>query len=377
MPAARYSCYIDDPFGVRLADASSFISLKYSRVVNDFSSLVLVLPGDFNTNLIRIPDGRIEVWRRLPDSSREYLDTETTWLIKTMELATDDRGRETIVLEADTPLSLLKEPGRIVDYAAGSAQADQTDQLDDMMKAIIRQNLGSSATDAARDLSAYLTVAADLSLAPSTNKAFSWKSVLKVLQALAASSAQAGTYLAFDIVSPTPTTFEFRTYTQQRGVDHRFPGGQNPVIIGRDFGNMGAASLKFDYRGEITWAKAGGQGDGSNRAVAPAQDSARIGASPFGRRETFVNATQYKDDSTGGLTAEANAAVRNGRPRTIFRGKLLDTQDTRYGVQWAWGDFVTAQYGGYQIDCRVDAVTVTVKPGESYETVEALLRNDQ
>ncbi len=89
-----------------------------------------------------------------------------------------------------------------------------------------------------------------------------------------------------------------------------------------------------------------------------------------------MQATQYVDDSAGGLTGEANAAVRNGRPRTIFRGKLLDTQDTRYGVHWAWGDFVTAQYQGYQIDCRVDAVTVTVKPGDSYETVEALLRND-
>lgn len=377
MPAAQYSCYVDDPFGTRLADVSGFISLKYSRVVNDISSLVLVLPGNFDTNAICIPDGRIEVWRRLPDSSREYLDTETTWLIKTMELSTDDSGKETIVIEADHPLCLLKEPGRIVDYAAGSSQADQTDQLDDMMKAIIRQNLGTSATDNSRNLSAYLSVAPDLGLAPSTNKAFAWKSVLKVLQDLAATSAQSGTYLAFDMVAPSPDTFEFRTYTQQRGVDHRFPSGQNPVIVGRDFGNMGAASLKFDYRNEVTWARAGGQGDGTNRNTATAQDSTRIGVSPFGRREAFVQATQYVDDTSGGLTAEAQAEVRNGRPRTIFRGKLLDTEDTRYGVHWGWGDFVTAQYKGYQIDCRVDAVTVSVKAGGSYETIEALLRNDQ
>ena len=347
------------------------MSLKYARIVNNVGSLSLVLPGDFNTQMIRIPDGRIEVWRKLP-GGREYLDTETTWLIKAVEYDRDAKGKVTIALEADTPLCVFREPGRFVNYTAGSAQASQTSALDDMIKTIASQNAGSSAT-AARDLSAYLSIAPNLTSAPSGSKAFAWRDCLKVMQEIAASSTQVGTYLAFDIVAPTPDTLEFRTYIGQRGVDHTFPNGNNPVIIGPEFGNMGECSLRYDYRNEITYALAAGQGQGADRLTATSQDTVRQGVSPFGLREQFVDATSYT--STTGLSAEADTVVRAGRPRTIFKGKLLDTPDTRYGVHWAWGDFVTVQAFGQSFDCRIDAVTVTVARGQ--ETIDAILRNDQ
>lgn len=368
---SNYSIYLADPFGVRLADASAFISLRYTRVVNAVSTAILTLPGTFNTQMIRVPDGRLEIWRRLP-SGREYLDTDTTWLIKEIEYERDDNGNQTIVIEADTPLCLLREPGRFVNYSADSASAQTTANADDALKALVRTNAGASATDVSRSLAAYLSVAADLSLAPAVTKQFAWRDVLKVIQEIASTSTQSGTYLAFDIIAPTPDSLEFRTYVQQRGVDHRFPNGQNPIIIGPDFGNMGACSLRYSYRGETTYAKAGGRGDGAARQTASAQDSTRIGVSPFGLREKFITATQYT--TTAGLTDEAETAVRDGRPRTIFRGKLLDTPDTRYGVHWTWGDFVTVQAFGQSLDARIDAISVKVERGK--ETIEAWLRND-
>ena len=373
MPAASYSCYLNDPFGIRLADASYFLSLKYSRVVNDVGVLTLTLPGDFNQNLIRVPDGRIEVWRRLPGSSREYLDAETIWLIKKMDNDKDDDGRETIIIEADTPLCLLREPGRFVNY-----DADDTDNTsvtnaaaDDAIKVVARRNIGVNA-GAGRNLSAYISVAPNMALGGVISKSYAWRDCLKVMQEMANASTQAGVYVAFDIVAPTPDALEFRTYVQQRGVDHRFPAGQNPILIGPDFGNMGACHLSRDWRQEITYALAGGRGEGANRLTGEAQDDVRIGASPFGLREKFVNATQYT--TTTGLAAEAEAVVRQGRPRTLFKGKLLDTPDTRYGVHWAWGDFVTVQAFGLSFDARIDAVTVSVTPGK--ETIEAWVRGD-
>lgn len=372
MADARYSIYVSDPSGTRLADASTFVSLQYSRVVNEIGSLVLTLPSTFNTSMLRLPDGRIEVWRKLP-GGREYLDTETVWLIKVVEYDRDDRGQVVIRVEADTPLCILREPGRFVNYNSSlSSSVVSSVAADDAIKTIVKQNAGSSATDTSRDLSAYLSVAANNTLAPTLTKSFAWREVLKVIQEIAASSAQAGTYLAFDIVAPTPSTLEFRTYVGQRGVDHRFPNGNNPVLIGPEFGDMGECSLRFDYRDEVTYALAGGQGNGAARVTASAQDNTRTGASPFGLREKFVDATSY--DTTTGLTAEAQAVVRAGRARTIFKGKLLDTPDTRYGVHWGWGDFVTAQAFGQSIDCRIDAVTVKVERGK--ETIQAVLRND-
>ncbi len=374
MTAASYAVYLSDPYGVRLADASQFVSLKYSRVVNGIGSAVLTLPGDFDTQFVRIPDGRLEIWRKLPGSSREYLDTDTIWLIKAIEYDRDDKGKTVVVVEADTPLCLLREPGRFSYYDSDTAASSVTAQpADNGIKQIARDNIGSSALQTSfRDLSQYIAIQIDLGLGASVSKSFAWRDLLKVMQELAAASMQAGTYVAFDIVSPTPDTLEFRTYVGQRGVDHRFPGGNNPVIIGPEFGNMGACSLRYDYRNEVTFALAGGKGEGAARLQATAQDAGRIGLSPFGLREKFVDATNY--DTTTGLAAEAQSVVRAGRPRTIFRGKLLSTPDTRYGVHWGWGDFVTAQAFGQSLDCRIDAVTVSVAGGK--ETVEAVLRND-
>lgn len=373
---SQYSCYVADPFGTRLGDASAFISLKYSRVVNDIGTAIITLPvrgpKGFDTNLLRLPDGRLEIWRRLPGSSREYLDTETTWLMKKSIYERDDRGRTTVTIEADTPLCVLREPGRFHDYNAGDSLSTMGPAaVDDIIKAIARYNIGANAL-AARDLSAYITVANDTGQAATNSKSFAWRDVLKTMQELANASTQQGVYVAFDIISPTPDTMQFLTYIGQRGVDHRFPNGQNPIIIGPEFGNMGACTLSTDWRNEITYAKAGGRGEGADRLTEDAQDDERIGQSPFGRREKFVNATQY--ETTTGLQAEAEAVVRQGRPKQLFRGKILDVPDTRYGVHWAWGDFVTVQAFNQGFDARIDAIDVLIERGK--ETISAWIRAD-
>lgn len=370
----RYSVYLSDLYGNRLCDASNFIELSYSRVVNAVSTAVLTLPASFNTNYIVAPDGRMEIWRQI-DGGREYLDTETTWLIKKWDQVLDDHGMQTIVIEADCPLCLLREPGRIVNWATGTAQATKAATFaDDQIKAFIRQNVGSSA-GTGRVLTAYLSIAADISMASSVAKSAAWRDLLTTCQEIANASTQAGVYTAFDIVAPSQNTLEFRTYTQQRGVDHRFPGGLNPILISPTMGNLGAARYSQDWRNEITYAIAAGGANNDLRPTVSVQDNTRIAASPFGLRETFVSASSTVS-AAAGLTAEAQAAVRNGRMKQIFSGKLIDTNDTRYGVEWGWGDYVTAQAFGQSIDCRVDAVTVSVKSGGDYETIEAVLKSD-
>ncbi len=369
---AQYSVILDDPFGNRIADASNFLELTYSRVVNAVSTLKLTLPGDFNQQFIINPDGRIEVWRKL-DSGREYLDTDTIWLIKKVTFKRDGTGLETIVVEADTPLCVLREPGRFVEYYAGESQSVYAAApADDQIKEVARDNIGTDAAGA-RNISAYISIDPNLSLGASVAKSFALRDCLKVMQEFANSSTTAGVYVAFDIVADTPTTLTFRTFAQQRGVDHRFPGGINPVLISPELGNLGEVTFSQDYRDEATYVLAGGKGEGSLRLVAAAQDLTRQGLSPFGRREYFKNATQY--DTTTGLSAEADAILRAMRAKTIFQGRLIDMPDSRYGVQWQWGDFVTAQAFGQLIDCRIDAVSVSVKPGAQYERIDAWLRS--
>lgn len=368
-----YSVYLDDAFGNRLADASNFISLTYSRVVNNVSTLKLELPGDFNTDFIINPDGRVEVWRKL-DSGVEYLDTNTIWLIKSVTLSIDAKGLQKIIIEADTPLCILREPGRFVFQFAGEAQSSYAAApADDQIKQLARENIGTSATGS-RNISAYISIDGNQGLGASVAKSFAWRECLKVMQEFADASTTAGTYIAFDIVASTPTTLTFSTFANQRGVDHRFPNGLNPILISPDMGNLGETTLTIDYRDEATFVLAGGSGEGSERLLGSAQNTTQQGLSPFGLRELFVDATQY--DSTTGLGAEADAKLRASRVRTIFQGRLIDTPDTQYGVHWSWGDYVTAQAFGQLIDCRIDAVSVTVKPGTGYERIDAWLRSN-
>lgn len=380
MSASQFSVFLCDPFGVRLADASNFVKLQYTRVVNDVGALKIWLPASFDTRLIRIPDGRIEVWRSIPGTVNEVLETETTWLIKALEYDRDREGNVVILVEADSPLAVCRE--RISDYPATSGQNEANDAADNVLKQLFKYNCGENVTGTsifpagepvtARNVSALISVPPELSQGPTIRRSYAFKNVLLIMQDVAQASADAGVYVAFDIVAPLPHTLEFRTYLYQRGVDHRFPGGVNPVIFGADFGNVGESVMRLDYRKEVTFARGGGAGQAFNRIFGSAWDIVRINASPFGRREAFVQATQ--ETTVTGCNNAAAASVRGGRPRLTYKGRILDTPETRYGVHWAWGDVVTVQDFGQQFDCRVDAVTVTIDDDE--ETIDAWVRND-
>jgi hypothetical protein len=269
-----YSVYLDNAFGVRLADASNFLALEYSRVVNGVSTLKLTLPGDFPTQYIINPDGRIEVWRKL-DSGREYLDTETVWLIKKVTQKIEASGLRSLIVEADTPLCVLREPGRFINYAAGSVQATYAAApADNQIKQIARENIGTSATGT-RNISSLISIDPNLSLGASVAKSFAWRDCLKTMQEFAAASTTAGVYIAFDIVATSSDALTFRTFAQQRGVDHRFPAGLNPVLISPEMGNLGEVVYSEDFRDEVTYVLAGGKGDGAARLTASSQDLTR------------------------------------------------------------------------------------------------------
>ena len=374
---AAYRITVSDPFGTPLCDASDFVSLKYARVVNDVSPLTLTLPSTFDTSLLRIPDGRIEVWRRL-DSGREYLDTQTTWLIKAIEHVRDASGKVVISVEADTPLSILGDPGRVqyaqdAAYAAegsGSAPADNfihTLAMAATGDVVLNVNISNG-----RRITPYLTYGTPQGLGITVAKAYAWRNVLKIMQEIAEASTQQGVYIAFDIVAPTPDTLEFRTYAYQRGIDHRYPSGTNPVLLSPSFGNLGETTLRRDWRDVASFVYCGGKGDAANQTLGSARDLTLIGASPFGRREKFIEYTNSSDTTT--LNNEAYAELRASRPRITFSGRIIQTPDTLYGVHWQWGDYVTVRDFGQQFDCRIDAITVTVQDGT--ESIDAWLRGE-
>ena len=368
MSELAYFVEIADPFGVKVAQVDSFLALDMARAVNDVGVLTLDLDPDTDVSQFRL-DGRLSVYRQ--GSAGGYrLQTETVWFVRQWRRVMYDSGERVLRVTAYSASDLLAR--RIVAYAAGSAQADKTAHADDMMKAIVRENLYDTPTDTDRSLGGYLTIQADSASASSISKAFSRRNVLTTLQEIAETSAEGGEPLFFDIVAPSSGALEFRTYTGQRGTD-RTLSSASPLIMSPELGTIRGGELFEDYANEVTVVYAAGSGEGEAREVIEVEDGLRSRSSPFGRIEALRDA---RHGATGAsLIAEGQSYLRANRPKRIFTAQLVDTPQVRYGIEWQWGDKVTAQFEGLSFDCHIATLRIQVSKGR--ESVTANLRAEE
>lgn len=355
------------------------IKCEYARTDSDAGAMTLTVPDDYYDPSLFQPYSRFVVERAL-GSQPPYADLETVWFLADgPHYDLDESGTTVIVMECVDALGWVLGGANIA-YQQYSEQAYKLDYADDMGKAIVRENMGSLATDTDRDLSAVLSVQPDASAAPIVRLGFERLQVLEALAKIRDASAadDTPTWMGFDVVLANAITglLEFRTYTGQRGIDHRFPGGSPPVILSPERGNLKSVRVGSLYRGAASYIYAGGPGVGSIRAIAPASDAAMIALGPFGRREVFVD-TQAPDAES--LQYEANAALRRLRPRRFFSGEIVETEDTLRGIHWDYGDYATGSYRDVTMDVRVDKIAVTLTPGPGgglVDKVAAFLRGE-
>jgi ReqiPepy6 Gp37-like protein len=322
--------------------------------------LETTLPTSFNTTFL-MKDGRIGVWRAI-NGRPPYLDNNAMFLIRYI-----DYGPTSTFIRAYHTTSLLDR--RIIAYAAGSSFAQKAATFaDDQIKAFVNENMGASISGANRDgvetqadVSTYLTVQANTSQGASVAKAAARRTLLTVAQELAEASNTAGTYLTFEILAPSESTLELRTYATQRGIDHRVGSTTGTQIILSELrGNLKNAHLIFDYTNEVTFAVAGGQGEGTLRLIATTADTVRMGESPFGRIERFYDMSNVPDATS--LQDDADAGVRNGRPVILFTGDLTETFSETRGITYDLGDMLTAEHPRtqQQFDVRLDVIHETI-----------------
>lgn len=372
-----YNIRYTDPLGNILVNVINFISLEYARKQNEVGKLQLVLPArDYSIDSFifgqkpRV-DCRIEVWRKIHNNN-QYLDTETAWLMRDFSSERRSSGEQVYIIEAVDSIDILDR--RIIPYNEGMEllYADKSQEADDMMKAIMEENFGPTALDADRDLSDWVIIQGDFTLAPSIRKSFSRRNVLTTLKEIAEASLDLGTPLFFDLVYlPDTAQFEFRTYIDHRGPDRSVSGSNSPIIISEKTGNLTDASIEYDHSDSRNFIYAGGQSAGQVRSVWEEYDTNDINMSPFNRRELFVNASDTDDDDE--LETEAQHALEQNRGRVIFGGKIVDTNYIRYGVHYRYGHKITAEFENKQYDCVVDAISVKVDEGG--ERIDARLKS--
>lgn len=370
----RYDVQISDPYGVQLTpqlgngyigDANQYSAMSWSRVVNDVGVLVLTYPGELLPQLLR-PDNIITVYRIVDGVPQ--LVTDTAWLLRRVRRVLDGQGRLFTEITAYSGNYLLSARG--VAYQVRSAFSTKSGAADNLIKAYVRENLGSSATDTARQISGF-TVQANTGQGASVDAVMGWRdNLLIVAQELAEASIIAGTYIAFDTVYQGVGAWDLRTYAGQRGTDRRIPGSNFSFLLGTAYGNVTDVEYITDWSDTVTAAYGLGTGAGSRRRVQTALDAARIAESPYGRREAFVDAPNATTNNQ--VLQAARAAVRAGRPRQSFKARIIETPVSRFGIDWNWGDYVTVTALGVTIDARIDAIAVRVQQGG--EDIDAYVR---
>lgn len=366
-PIAEWEVWLTDPYGERIKPLYHINSLTINRVLNAVGSFTTVMPIDFDPSIVRLDD-RIEFWRTPIGGHLTWISTGIVRLIN----YSTSKGVDYLSLAGPDLLDILST--RIVAYAAGTAYTSKRDQACDMVKDIVKENLTTEAVDTARDLSNLgLIVTGYNDTGPLMSKTFAYKNVLTTLQEIAATAKEKGQEIFFDLVpyvkSNDSIGYYFIAQVDQLGKD-KSSTSDFPLVFGQEWGNLENPSLTYDYTDECNYCYAGGEGESTGRYVAEVSNIARLSASPWNRREGFVDARNETDHL--GVQDRGYAYLAQNKPRTKFTCDLKDTPTTRYNIDWNFGDKVCATYIGLQFDGLIRNVSHSVNE-DGVETMRARL----
>jgi hypothetical protein len=360
----RWELWLGDTRGKRIVPLDKVIGWKVYQVANSIGGFQLQLPSTFPPDLLT-GNNLIEFWRAPSNSLLKFV---SIGMIKVVELGSEE-GKDTLIVSGTDQMDILDT--KIIAYTEGSAQALKTDHADDIMKAIVRENLGASAITG-RTLSAYnVTVEADNHLAPSITRAFPFKNVLTTLKEIAAISSQAGVplYFRFVPVIQADDTIGFRFETSIYQLEsNRGALSATPVRFGKDYGNMKDEVLKMDYGEERNYVYVGGEGEAAERRITEVSDPVRSIINPWNRREVFIDASQEK--TVAGRQAKGNEELKNSAPKYTVTGGLLSSKKSIFGKDWVHGSKVACSIRGIQFDINIDLITIVVAKKKETITVK-------
>jgi hypothetical protein len=289
-------------------------------------------------------------------------------LLRSWEWRRTDSGAIALRLQGPDQMDLIAR--RVVAYTDPEANWNKSGPADDLMKAVVRENMGTLSTDPwynrgrAYDPDLF-SVAPDEGKGRTVKKEFQFRNTLSVIKELAdattwpsADNNWVGVAVYYDVEYIGPARFLFKTYSPLRGIDRTLGTQVAPLIFSEEAGNLVEPALKFDYSEERNIIYGLGPGTGESRMVDPENDQVRERLSPWNLHEDVVSATE--ETTLQGIAWHSYQKMQDLRPQVVFNGMLRDTANCRFGVDWNYGDLVTVRFLGMEFDGRIDSFSVGV-----------------
>lgn len=363
------------PDGNQLAKIEQAIRWQFVRTANDLGWFNLTL-GKVDPRLLSV-DNLLEFYRTPLGSAPVLMGVG---FLRSWVYGEDPTGSVSVELNGPDQMDLLNR--RIVAYVEETAMWDKgPDYADDLMKDVVSENMGPTSTDPWYNRgraypASHFSIAPKESLGRSdTQMVIQFREVLAVLQDMAdysswpsSDDAFIGTPVWFDLDYIGPAEFMFRTWVPIRGIDRTLGTNVAPLVFSRQAGNLSNPRLRFDYSDEVNIAYGLGPGTGDNRMVDPENDVPRERLSIWNLQEGVAPAQE--EDTLIGVAVRAYHKMQEKRPHVIFEGELVDTPQTRFGVDWGYGDIVAVRFQGMEFDGRVDGYNYTMDE-EGRESVTA------
>lgn len=340
----EYNVTVLDPGGGNERQIAGLLEVQVARSFNTVGNATFQFSDRYYRPSDWVPNMRFKVFRRTPTGTYRLLGN-TVWFLKQPIWHYSSKTWE---IKTEDTISILNNP--LVAYTSDTLYADKTidngnyDYADNLLKAYVRENMGSLAQDGARNLEAYLTVDGNSSLGPLTEKTASFQELLSVLTSICQDAEGQGVPIYFDVVPSGEQTFVFRTYKDFLGQDKTT--GPGAVSFGTSWNNLTEIDIAWDYATQVTVAYVGGVGDGAGRLIEKVEDRDALLRNPFARIERFVD--MKDEDRSSVLQAAGRTYLAKQKAKATLTGRVIDTPYFVFGRDFDYGDQVRAAVGTFE-----------------------------
>jgi len=349
---AEYRLQLFDTTGTKRADIVNFIKLAYTKQVNKAGLSKFQLPAS-HPMVSQIADKWIvEIWRRNADLGVPWY---ADWAGLYREQDRAYKRTDEFVGAAVGNLEMLA--WRHVLWPAGTPNRSlfTAAKAESILKTLVTYNATGSASVAngrwedGSWTGRTITVQADAAGGATLSLPCHGDNLLDTLSGICKIGVGGGD---FDLVRTSGTTWEFRWYLGQRGVDR-----SSSVLFATEFGNMADPWYSESRIAEKTVAVAAGQGEKAERRTRTRTGSNYSASNDI---ETFVDDKSAKTDAELDLAADKRLSEK--RAKLEYGFEILQTRSTAYGLHYCAngdiGDLVRARYFGIETVQKIDRVSV-------------------